>query len=83
MSLDRSLKTGSSISKHRNVLKRAERIDRLKAVGKFTDDGLALGLPKVGNRKVVAGAKTAKKKDEAADGAAAPAAAAAKPAGKK
>lgn len=89
MSLDRSLKTGGGLAKHRNVLSRAERVTRLSEHGKFDmgkDD--PTGLPKVANRKVVTAAKTPKKVDAAAAEAtpAAPAAApaaAAKPAGKK
>lgn len=62
MSLDSSLKVGSTITKHRNVLTRAERIERLRATAGFSmDSGSALGLPKVGNRKVVTGGKTKKK----------------------
>lgn len=61
MSIDRSLKSGSSLAKHRNVLSRTERIAKLLTSDKFSmDDGDPLGLPKVGNRKVTAG-KTAKK----------------------
>lgn len=83
MSLDRSLKTSGGLSKHRNVLTRAERIARMADGGKFNmKTGTPLGLPKVGNRKIKA-VKTAKKDAAAtpAAGAAAPAAAAA-PAGK-
>lgn len=82
MSLDRSLKAaGGSLSKHRNVLTRAERIDKLKERGKF-DAGKSspLGLIKIGNRKAKA-VKVAKKDAAApaagAAGAAAPAAPAA------
>jgi len=64
MSLDPSLKIGGGLAGHRNVLTRAERITKLRSVGEFKDDSKALGLRKVGNRKVVAGAKS-KKKDEA------------------
>lgn len=81
MSIDRSLKTAGNLTRHRNVLTRAERIERLaskKAFDKATGD--PLGLPKVGNRKVVTGGKAKKKDaaegDAAAPGAAAPAAAA-------
>ncbi len=82
MSIDRSLKTAGNLARHRNVLSRAERIERLatrKAFDRATGD--PLGLPKVANRKVVTGGKS-KKKEEAAAGAeaAAPAAAAAAPA---
>ena len=65
MSLDSSLKTGGGLAGHRNVLTRAERIAKLKALGEFDgDDATALGLRKVGNRKVVAGGKTKKKKKD-------------------
>ncbi|MCX5659788.1 MAG: small basic protein [Planctomycetota bacterium] len=77
MSLDRSLKTASSLSRHRNVLTRAERVAKLTEKGGFKPSETdPLHLPKVGNRKVAAGGKTAKK--EAAGDAAAPAAAPAK-----
>ena len=65
MSLDNSLKTGGGLSRHRNVLTRAERVSRLAERGKFDmENGDPLGLPKVGNRKVVTGGKSSKKKDE-------------------
>ncbi len=63
MSIDRSLKTAGNLNRHRNVLTRDERIEKLAAEGKFNEgDGDPLGLPKVGNRKVVTGGKTKKKK---------------------
>lgn len=63
MSLDPSLKTAASLAKHRNVLTRAERVSRLLKQEKYNPEkDSPLGLPKVGNRKVVAG-KKAKKKD--------------------
>lgn len=65
MSLDSSLKSGGSLARHRNVLTRAERVERLKSRGKFDmESGDPLGLPKVGNRKVTTGGKS-KKKEEA------------------
>ncbi len=65
MSIDNSLKVGGGMAKHRNVLTRAERIAKLSANGKFDmDKDTALGLPKVGNRKIVAGNKSKKKKGE-------------------
>lgn len=64
MSLDSSLKTGGGLAGHRNVLTRAERIAKLKANGEFkAGESNALGLRKVGNRKVVAGGKSKKKKE--------------------
>lgn len=66
MSIDRSLKTTSSLSRHRNVLSRAERVEKLIEKGKFDiTSGDPIGLPKVGHRKVVTGSKT--KKDAAKD----------------
>lgn len=65
MSLDASLKSGGGLSRHRNVLTRAERIAMLADNGEFDKDSdNPLGIRKVGNRKVVAG-KSAKKKKEA------------------
>lgn len=84
MSLDRSLKSASSLVRHRNVLTRAERMERMKDEDKWTEGRAILGLPKVGNRKQ-AEAKAAKTEAAgdaapAAGGKAAPAAKAAAPA---
>lgn len=58
MSMHRSLKTASSLSRHRNVLSRSERVLKLSESGKFKmEDGDPLGLPKVAHRKVTAGGK--------------------------
>ncbi|MHC5109147.1 MAG: small basic protein [Planctomycetota bacterium] len=67
MSMDKSLKTKGGLSRHRNVLTRAERILTLQETNRWGDDATALGLPKVSHRKVSVGKKT-KKKDEAAEG---------------
>jgi small basic protein (TIGR04137 family) len=79
MSMDRSLKTKSSLERHRNVLTRDERIALLTEQEKFHDGDKPTGLPKVAHRKVAVGAKT--KKKAAAEGAegAAPADGAAPP----
>lgn len=50
MSMHPSFGKGNSMTKHRNVLTRMEKIEKLKAAGKF-EEGKVLGLPKVGNRK--------------------------------
>jgi len=64
MSLDASLKFGSGLVKHRNVLTRAERVERLMAKGDFdSEKGRPLGMAKLGNRKLTTGKKS-KKKDE-------------------
>jgi small basic protein (TIGR04137 family) len=63
MSIDRSLKTAGGLTRHRNVLTRDERIAKLAEQGQFdTQKDDPIGLPKVGNRKVVAAGKTKKKK---------------------
>lgn len=76
MSLDRSLKSASSLTRHRNVLSRAERIARLTEQERWEkDQGSVFGLPKVANRNVKVGKKEKKKTDttegEAAEGKAA------------
>jgi len=94
MSLDRSLKGKSTLERHRNVLRRSERIVMLEDNEKWGEDkNSVFGLVKVAHRKQAA-AKKAPKAEAAADGAAPAAAApaagakaaaapAAKPAAKK
>jgi small basic protein (TIGR04137 family) len=81
MSMDRSLKSKASLSRHRNVLSRAERIKLLTDQEKFKPGDRPIGLPKVAHRKVAVGGKTKKapKEGALAEGAA-PAAAGAAPA---
>lgn len=83
MSLDRSLKGKSTLERHRNVLRRSERVTLLEDNEKWTEGKASVfGLVKVAHRKQVA-AKKAPKAEAAADGTAAAAApAAAAPAGK-
>ena len=57
MSVDKSLKSADSLVRHRNVLTRAERIERMKEEGKWTDESTAIGMPKTGHRKVSVGKK--------------------------
>jgi small basic protein (TIGR04137 family) len=59
MSIDRSLKTKGALSRHRNVLTRAERVQRLKDEERFSEGDSLLGLPKVAHRKSHAGKKKA------------------------
>ena len=85
MSMDKSLKRTSQLTRQRSVLSRAERILRLMAEDRWTEGSRPLGLPKV--KVVRAVLKKAKKvaKEEAAPGAEAATAgaeAAAPPAGK-
>jgi len=56
MSLDSSLKTGGNLAQHRSVLKRHERLEKLKALKGFDPAKKpVLGLPKTSSRKVAAG----------------------------
>lgn len=77
MSVHKSLRTGGSLTKHRNVLTRTERIKILEEAGGWREgQNSVLGLRKVKSIKPAAKKKAAKK--EAAEGtAAAPAAGAA------
>jgi len=71
MSLDKSLKSKGMLARHRNVLKRSERIELLKDAGDWPEDASPFGMPKVGHRKVSVGKKEKKKAgdaDAAADG---------------
>jgi small basic protein (TIGR04137 family) len=69
MTLDKSLRSKSRLSRARNVLKREERILQLKAQDRWEDGQSPLGLPKVRVIKTVVGKKKkkkAKEEDEAA-----------------
>ena len=57
MSIDRSLKVKGALSRHRNVLTRAERIELLKDEERWSESDSLLGLPKVAHRKSHAGRK--------------------------
>jgi small basic protein (TIGR04137 family) len=60
MSVDRSLKVKGSLSRHRNVLTRAERIKILTDAERFHEGDEPFGLPKVAHRKAAVGGKTKK-----------------------
>lgn len=80
MSLDRSLKSANALIRHRNVLNRAERLEKLKDEEKWDESKPVFGLPKVAHRKAALAGKV---KEEAAAEAGAegtPAAAGAAPA---
>ena len=66
MSIDRSLRIRGALSRHRNVLTRAERIQRLKDEERWSQDDSVLGLPKVAHRKSHAGRKEKAAAKEAA-----------------
>jgi small basic protein (TIGR04137 family) len=57
MSIDRTLKIKGALSRHRNVLTRVERIERLKDEEQWSEGDSLLGLPKVAHRKSHAGRK--------------------------
>ena len=81
MSLDRSLKSASSLVRHRNVLTRAERLDQLKDEEKWDESKSVFGLPKVAHRKQeIAKAVKEEAPAEGAPAGAAPAAGAPAPA---
>ena len=60
MSIDRSLKIKSALSRHRNVLSRAERIEKLVEEERWSEGDAVTGLPKVSHRKAHTGKKTPK-----------------------
>ena len=47
MSLDRSLESANSLVRHRNVLTRTERLEKLTEQEKWNDSKSVFGLPKV------------------------------------
>jgi small basic protein (TIGR04137 family) len=51
MSLDRSLKSANALIRHRNVLTRTERLDKLAEEEKWDESKSVFGLPKVEHRK--------------------------------
>ncbi len=67
MSIDRSLKIKGALSRHRNVLSRAERIEKLKEEERWSEGDSLLGLPKVAHRKSHAGRKDKDDIEEAAE----------------
>jgi|WetSurMetagenome_2_1015567.scaffolds.fasta_scaffold164260_3 small basic protein (TIGR04137 family) len=66
MSVDKSLKTKASLIRHRNVLKRVERIEALKRDDRWEEGRSPLGLPKIANRKAKVGKKGKDEKAAAA-----------------
>jgi len=72
MSIDRSLKTKGALSRHRNVLRRAERVEQLEEEERWGEGDSVFGLPKVAHRKSHAGRKStedaAEEKEVAAEG---------------
>jgi small basic protein (TIGR04137 family) len=69
MSVDRSLKGANLLTRHRNVLTRAERIEKLAAEERWREGDSVFGLEKVANRNLKVGKKTKKEKEGEAGGA--------------
>ena len=65
MSIDKSLKRKNSLQRARNVLKRGERIAKMKTEDRFPDGRSPYGLPMIKVIKLVV--KKAKKKEEKAE----------------
>jgi len=66
MSIDHSLKLKGALTRHRNVLTRAERVEKLKDEERWSESDSVLGLPKVAHRKSHAGRKEKAAPKEAA-----------------
>ena len=64
MTIDKSLKVKSGMIKVRNVLKRGERLEKLKEMEKFPGGTSPLGLPKVRVLKISMKKKKKVKKEE-------------------
>ena len=67
MSIDRSLKIASSLSRHRNVLTRAERLKKLAEEEHWKTGESVFGLPKVANRNLRVGKKSKKEEKTASE----------------
>lgn len=65
MTIDKSLKIKAGGAKQRNVLTRAERLEKLAATDRWKDGDPVLGIPKVRVEKItMKKKKKAKKEDE-------------------
>ena len=64
MSIHRSLAAGDKLKRHKNVLTREERIQRLLNEGRWEEGNSIFALPKVGNIKRVSKKKKKAKEEE-------------------
>jgi small basic protein (TIGR04137 family) len=72
MTIDRSLRVRKGMLSNRNVLKRSERLEKLKETERWKEGDSVFGLPKVRIEKVaLKRKKKAKKVEEETDGIAA------------
>ncbi|MDR0608818.1 MAG: small basic protein [Planctomycetaceae bacterium] len=83
MTIDKSLRTRKGIVRARNVLTRAERIEKLLQQDRWTKDDGPFSLPKVRVYKIVVKKKKKKKGEEETAAVATPAASTAAKAKKK
>jgi|ETNmetMinimDraft_26_1059896.scaffolds.fasta_scaffold84811_2 small basic protein (TIGR04137 family) len=67
MSIDRSLKSKDSLARHRNVLTRSERLDKLEEEERWHEGDSVLSLAKVVHRKAAVSRKV-KAEVEATEG---------------
>jgi len=68
VSIHRSLRTSGAMARHRNVLTRPERLDKLEREGRWNEEESVLGIPKVRSIKVTV--KKKKKEEETVEAAA-------------
>ena len=64
MTIDKSLKIRAGMIRNRNVLTRAERLERLQATERWKEGDPVLGLPKVRVQKVTLKKKKKVKKQD-------------------
>lgn len=64
MTIDKSLRVRAGMIKSRNVLTRAERLEKLKDADRWTEGDPVLGLPKVRVQKISFKKKKKVKKDD-------------------
>ncbi|MCD8139865.1 MAG: small basic protein [Planctomycetaceae bacterium] len=64
MSIHSSFRSGGAAAKHRNVLTRLERLEKLEAAERWTDGDGLFGLPKVRSIKVAMKKKKKKTDDD-------------------
>jgi len=69
MSLDKSLVTKGRLARHRNVLSRWERIERLEEEGKWSQGDSVFALPKVRNIRMKRSKGKAEKEEAAPEAA--------------
>jgi small basic protein (TIGR04137 family) len=70
MTIDKSLKVKAGMMRSRNVLTRAERLEKLKASDRWSEGDSVLGMPKVRVQKLALKKKKKVKKEEEEEGAA-------------